>query len=77
MVDGTIGDRVILESERTGKAPREGEILEVLGAGEGVHYRVRWEDGHESTIFSSGGSMTIVHKETKARLAKTPKSPTR
>src|SRR6266704_1892214 len=51
MVEGKVGDRVILESERTGQTARAGEILEVLGAGEGVHYRVRWEDGHESTIF--------------------------
>ncbi len=77
MVEGKVGDRVILESERTGQAPREGEILEVLGAGEGVHYRVRWEDGHESTFFPSFGSMTIIHKATKARVPKTPTSPTR
>lgn len=68
---------MILESERTGKAPREGEILEVLGAGESIHYRVRWEDGHESTFFPSGGSMTIIRKATKARRPKTPMSPTR
>ena len=77
MVEGRVGDRVILESERTGQAAREGEILEVLGAGEGAHYRVRWEDGHESTFFPSGGSMTIIHKGTKARRPNTPASPTR
>ena len=74
MVEGKVGDRVILESERTGQTARAGEILEVLGAGEGVHYRVRWEDGHETTIFPSGGSMTIVHKATKAGVPKTPTS---
>ncbi len=77
MVEGRVGDRVILESQRTGRAPREGEILEVLGAGEGVHYRVRWADGHESTFFRSGGSITIIHKASKARGPKTPTSPTR
>ncbi len=77
MVEGRAGDRVSLESERTGRAAREGEILEVLGTGEGVHYRVRWEDGHESTFFPSGGSLTIIHKATKAAVAKAPKSPTR
>ncbi len=77
MVEGRVGDRVILESERTGKAAREGEILEVLGAGEGVHYRVRWEDGHESTFFPSGGSISIIHKATKAGVRKTPTSPRR
>jgi hypothetical protein len=77
MVEGKVGDRVVLESERTGRAAREGEILEVLGAGEGVHYRVRWEDGHESTFFPSGGSITISHKATKARVSRTPTPPTR
>ena len=76
MVVGKVGDRVVLESETTGQAAREGEILEVLGVGEGVHYRVRWENGHESTFFPSGGSTTIVHKATKARVPKRPTSPT-
>ena len=63
---GKIGDRVSLESERTGQPPREGEILEVLGAGEGLHYRVRWKDGHESIFFPGAGSTTIIHKRNKA-----------
>ena len=75
MAAGGVGDRVILESERTGRAAREGEILEVLGTGEGVHYRVRWEDGHESTFFPSGGSLTIIHKTTKAKVHRAPRSP--
>ena len=68
MVEGRIGDRVVLESERTGQAAREGKILEVLGAGEGIHYRVLWADGHESTFFLSGGSITIIRKSKKARV---------
>jgi hypothetical protein len=63
---GNVGDRVVVESERVGRAPREGEILEVLDAGESVHYRVRWEDGHESEIFPSVGSVTIVPKTKRA-----------
>ncbi len=77
MAEGRVGDRVILESERIGRAARAGEILEVMGAGEGVHYRVRWEDGHESTLFPSGGSISIIHKTTKAGVPKTPTSPRR
>ena len=60
MVEGKVGDRLVLESRRTGQAAREGEILEVLGAGEGVHYRVRWMDGHESTNRSPTLPSTIV-----------------
>jgi hypothetical protein len=54
------GDRIIVESEKVGKLPREGEILEVIKSPLGVRYRVRWADGHESTFQPSAGSATIV-----------------
>jgi hypothetical protein len=54
------GDRIIVESEKVGKLPREGEILEVIKTSLGVRYRVRWDDGHESTFQPSAGSATIV-----------------
>jgi hypothetical protein len=54
------GDRIVVETERTGQVPREGEILEVLSPGPNVHYRVRWADGHETTFFPSAGNATIV-----------------
>jgi hypothetical protein len=67
-VDGKVGYRVSLESERTGRGPREGEIVEVIGSGDGVGYRVRLDDGHESTFFPSGGSVTITPRvATKSR----------
>jgi hypothetical protein len=66
MKQGKVGDRVSMESERAGQSAREGVILEVLGAGEGAHYRVRWDDGHETTFFPSAGSIRIIPKATKA-----------
>ncbi len=66
MAAGNVGDRVVMESERVGQAAREGEILEVLGTPSEVHYRVRWQDGHESIFFPSAGSLTIIRKQTKA-----------
>ncbi len=62
MALGSVGDRVVVESERVGQAAREGEIVEVLGTASEVHYRVRWQDGHESYFFPSAGSVTIIHK---------------
>lgn len=59
METGAVGDRLIVESEHVGEAAREGEILEVLGGGETIHYVVRWEDGHKSTFFPSLGSSSI------------------
>lgn len=55
-----IGDRIVIESERVGLAPREGEILELIDSSAGQRYRVRWDDGHESTIRPAAGSARIV-----------------
>ena len=60
---GRKGDRLILESEHVGERGREGEILEVLGEGDGLHYRVRWQDGHESLFYPLAGSSTVVPAE--------------
>ena len=30
---------------------RHGEVIEVIGQGEREHYRIRWQDGHESVYF--------------------------
>ena len=61
------GDRIVVESERVGQADREGEILEVIEASYGVRYRVRWDDGHESTIRPSAGSARIVSQPKRRR----------
>ena len=55
-----IGDRIIIESQKVGLAPREGEILELIESTAGPRYRVRWDDGHESTIRPALGSAHIV-----------------
>ncbi len=55
-----VGDRIVVESERVGQPDREGTILEVIEASYGARYRVRWDDGHESTIRPSAGSARTV-----------------
>lgn len=59
-----VGDRIVVESEKVGQPDREGTILEVLEASYGTRYRVRWDDGHESTIRPSAGSARIVSVDT-------------
>jgi hypothetical protein len=61
-----VGDLIEIHGHKTGETPRTGEILEVLGTGEHEHYRVRWEDGHES-IFTPGSDATIRHVVRRAR----------
>jgi ribosomal protein L4 len=57
-----VGDLVVVHGHRLGESSRTGEILEVLGAAEHEHYRVQWEDGHES-VFTRGSDALIRHVE--------------
>jgi hypothetical protein len=59
---GHIGDLVVVEGHRVGQGRRLGEVLEVLGEPSHEHYRVRWEDGHE-TVFYPSNDATIEHVE--------------
>ena len=57
---GKPGNRIIVESQRVGQLEREGEILEVMQTSVSVRYRVRWSDGHESTLTPAGGVARVV-----------------
>ena len=59
-MDATAGDRIRIDSDKVGKQAREGEILEVIPSAAGPHYRVRWNDGHESDIRPAAGSAQII-----------------
>ncbi len=60
-----IGDRISVESERTGQAPREGTVEEVLGEAP-ARLRVRWDDGHSTVLVPSAGSARIQPVKAKA-----------
>ena len=57
------GDGLEIDSAEAGAAPREGMILEVRGEPDHEHYRVRWEDGHESVFFPSSTAHVIHPSE--------------
>ena len=40
---------------------RRGRILHVLGEGRHVHYRVRWDEQHESIFFPTDGTVVIPY----------------
>jgi hypothetical protein len=48
-----------VESEKVGIAARRGEILEVIPHDSRAEYRVRWDDGRETSIRPHGGSVRI------------------
>ena len=56
---GKVGDRIVLESEKVGVAERRGEILEVILHDSRAEYRVRWDDGRETSIRPHAGSIRI------------------
>jgi len=47
------GDVLVIVAHRVGETERTGEILEVLGEPAHQHYRVSWDDGHESVFYPS------------------------
>jgi hypothetical protein len=57
-----VGDLIEIHGHRLGEPSRTGEILEILGTTEYEHYRVQWEDGHESFI-TPGSDAVIRHIE--------------
>lgn len=43
-----------------GRAPRRGQVVEILGEAGHEHYRVRWDERHESVFFPTEG-VHVVH----------------
>ena len=64
--EARVGDAVEVKG-LPGKPAKRGQILEVLGAGEHVHFRVRWEDEHESLLFPTAEGGTLIHRPTHDR----------
>jgi hypothetical protein len=54
------GDLIVIESEKVGSPPREGEVLEVVQGQVSVSYLVRWTDGRQSLIAPGAGNTRIV-----------------
>ena len=53
--------------DTAGGNPRRGQILEVLGAGPHLRYRVRWDEEHESLFYPDPQGGTIVHRASQAK----------
>ncbi|REF35750.1 CBS domain-containing protein [Thermasporomyces composti] len=85
----SIGDRIIVQTETLGKTPRQGTVEEVLAGYDAEHYRVRWDDGHESLLFpgpdtrvlkpaeSTSGTVIPEQRQAPRPSAPTPDDPVR
>jgi len=54
------GDVIVIDNMELGHPKRSGQVLEVLDEGDREHYRVRWDDGHESVFFPAS-TAHVVH----------------
>ena len=54
-----VGNRVKVESESTERSPRTGVIEEVMREAPSPRYRIRWDDGHETTFVAAAGAMRV------------------
>ena len=68
-----VGDLIEITGHSVGDAPRNGEILEVLGEPGHEHFRVRWEDGHESINFPAEDAV-ISHPKARRQRRKAGRS---
>ena len=59
-VQARVGDRLEARSIHGGP-PRRGEVVQILGAAGHEHYRVRWEEDHESIVYPADG-VTIARR---------------
>jgi hypothetical protein len=48
---GCVGDEIVVDGVHVNDPPRRGRIVAVIETGDVEHFRVRWDDGHESLFF--------------------------
>ena len=63
-VTARVGDRIETRGLH-GQPSRRGEIVELLGTAGHEHYRVRWDDQHESIAYPTDG--VIITPQAKIR----------
>ena len=68
MARGNDGDRVVVESERTGRSAREGVILEVIGTGRAFTTASNGTTATRAHFSSVAAALTSFLKRQKQRL---------
>jgi Domain of unknown function (DUF1918) len=52
-----------------GRPSRRGKVVALLGCASHPHYRVRWDDQHESIVYPSDGVIIIARTTGRGALA--------
>ena len=50
-----------------GRPSRRGQIVELLGRDQHEHYRVRWDEQHESIVYPADGIVITAQNPPRAR----------
>jgi hypothetical protein len=62
-----VGTAVMAQAKSTSRGPRAGVIEEVLRGEPSPRYRIRWDDGHESTVTPSSGTLQAQPRRARQR----------
>lgn len=63
-----VGDRIEARGLH-GRPSRRGKVVELLGSAGHEHYRVRWDDQHESIVYPSDGVIIATRSAGRGALA--------
>jgi hypothetical protein len=58
-----VGERVVAETESTERPPRAGTVREVVHEEPSPRYRIEWDDGHETVLTPSAGSLRRAREQ--------------
>jgi Domain of unknown function (DUF1918) len=61
-----VGDHIVIETATLDTPRRRGEVIEVIGQDDREHYRVRWQDGHESVYFPGPDARVTTAPDTSS-----------
>jgi hypothetical protein len=62
-----VGATVMAQAKSTSRGPRTGVIEEVLRGDPAPRYRIRWDDGHESTVTPASGTLQPKPRRARAK----------
>ena len=65
-MDASVGDRIVVESERAAQSGKAGLIEEVLSQ-DPQRFRVLWDDGHTS-IFAPSACVARIERRKRERV---------
>jgi Domain of unknown function (DUF1918) len=61
-----VGDRIEARGLH-GQPARRGQIIELLGRDEHRHYRVRWDEQHDSIVYPADGVIITPQRQRRTR----------